>query len=87
MQTTKTILMFSVFSGTFYHLPENDIEVVNVGHLPLDKVPKNSCNKCYGRGYTARDTQNLTYNPCACVLKNLNLKLLKKIEDKRSKLS
>lgn len=86
MQTIKPIQVFSVFSGTFYELPENDVELLTPGHLPLSKKPK-SCNKCHDRGYSGRDTHNLTYFPCTCVQKNLNLSYIKKIEDKNSKLS
>lgn len=86
MQTIKSVLIYSVFSGTFYELPEPDIPLLVPGHLPLLKKPK-SCNKCYSRGYTGRDATNLTYSPCLCVHKVLNFDILKQIENKHSKLS
>jgi hypothetical protein len=86
MQTIKTTLIYSVFSGSFYDLLDSDLDLLDVGHLPLLKAPK-KCNKCYSRGYTGRDSQNLTYSPCSCVQKVLNFDILKKIENKHSKLS
>ena len=86
MQTIKSFPVFSVFSGTFYDLPESDTELLADGHLPLLKLPK-SCKKCHDRGYTGKDLQNLTYFPCSCVHKVLNFDILKKIENKHSKLS
>lgn len=86
MQPIKSLLIFSVFSGTFYDLPESDILLLDLGHLPLKKSPL-KCKKCYSRGYSGRDSQNLTYSPCSCVHKVLNFDILKKIENKHSKLS
>lgn len=78
----KTVLFFSAFSGTFYHLPESDINLLGLGQLPLKKRPKHNCKKCFGRGYTGRDTNTLFYVTCSCLQKELNLDILKQIEDK-----
>lgn len=78
----KTILFFSAFSGTFYELPESDISHMYPGQLPLKKQPKQNCKKCVGRGYTGRDVNNLFYITCSCLQKELNLDILKQIEDK-----
>jgi len=86
MQTINSILIYSVFSGSFYDLPESDASLLEVGHLPLTGKPK-KCNKCYNRGYSGRDSVNLTYSPCLCVHKVLNFDILKKIENKHTKLS
>lgn len=78
----KTIPFFSVYSGVFYNLPESDVDLVGLGHLPLTKFPKSSCKKCHGRGYTGRHSISLFYQTCSCVQKVLNLDILKEIENK-----
>ena len=85
MQTINPVLIYSVYTGSFYKLPESDVLLLDVGHLPLLKKP-NKCNKCYSRGFLGRDAQNLTYSPCSCVQKVLNFDILKKIENKHSRL-
>jgi hypothetical protein len=87
MQTNKNLLIFSVFSGTYYNLPEADIPLLEPGHIPLSKQPKTSCKKCFGRGYTGRDSNNLSHHICSCVQKVINFDILKVIENKHSKLS
>lgn len=77
MQTSNNLLLFSVFSGTFYEIPENDFPLMDVGQLPLNKKPSNNCSKCYGRGYTARDTQTQAHVPCKCLRKLINFDLIK----------
>lgn len=86
MQTVNSILVYSVFSGTIYDFPESDIDLLQMGHLPLTKQPK-SCKKCFSRGYLGRDAQNLTYSPCSCIQKVLNLDILKTLENKHVQLS
>lgn len=86
MQTPNIILIYNVFSGTFLEFPETDINLLQVGYLPLTKKPKN-CKKCHSRGFTGRDTRNLTYSPCSCVQKVLNLDILKRLENKHTQLS
>lgn len=76
----KTIPMFSIFSGTFYDLPEGDITIVNEGQIPLLKTPPSNCKKCYGRGHIGRDTQNYGYIPCMCVRKVVNFSIIKRGE-------
>lgn len=86
MQTHNSVLIYSVFSGTFYELPETDIDLLQAGHLPLSNKPKN-CKKCYSRGFSGKDTRNLTYSPCSCVQKVLKLDILKHLENKHTQLS
>jgi hypothetical protein len=76
----KTLPMFSIFSGTFYDLPEGDITIVDEGQIPLLKNPPSNCKKCYGRGYTGRDAQNYGYIPCMCVRKVVNFSIIKRGE-------
>jgi hypothetical protein len=77
----KNIFMYSVFSGTFYTIPEKDASLMPPGHYPLKSPPKN-CKKCYNRGHLGRNLENLIHPPCSCVTKNLNLDILKEIENK-----
>jgi hypothetical protein len=84
---TKNILIFSVFSGTYSEYPEYDKKLLRPGHIPLLKKPKSNCKKCFGRGFSGRDTSNLTYNLCSCMYKILDLELLKEIENGSTKLS
>jgi hypothetical protein len=66
---TKNIIIYSIFSGTVYEVPEKDFKILDVGQVPLLKYPPNKCKKCYGRGYNGRDIQTFAYTPCSCVLK------------------
>lgn len=87
MQQIDTIPVFSVFSGTLQEVPKSSVMSLGLGQLPLLKKPKDNCNKCYGRLYQGRDVNNLSYVPCKCVNKNINLESLKEIEEKHFQLS
>jgi hypothetical protein len=78
MQIEKEKLIYSIFSGTFYTIPEKDFNILNQGQIPLVKQPKNSCKKCFGRGHCGRDSVNFTYILCNCIKKSLDLELIKK---------
>jgi hypothetical protein len=71
--------IFSTFSGTYYEIPEDDQSLLMMGQLPLKKKPSTSCKKCYGRGYVARDTENLGYYACHCVKKLIDMDEMKKM--------
>ena len=75
-QQTKTI--YSIFSGTFFELPEKDLDLLIAGQAALTKKPSSSCKKCLGRGHIGRDSQTLMYQPCNCIRKALDLEQLKK---------
>ena len=77
MQTNKT-LMYSVFSGTFYEVLDSDVNLMDIGQLPLVKKPSSSCSKCYGRGHIGKDTQTCGYLLCSCVRKVINYDIIKK---------
>jgi hypothetical protein len=77
MNNKKTI--YSVFSGTFYDIPEKDVKILDIGQVPLTKKPSSSCSKCYGRGQIGRDTTNLSYQICKCVRKNIDFDLIKSL--------
>ena len=69
MEAKNNIIVYSVFSGTVYEIPERDANLLDIGQIPLKKYPNPKCNKCFGRGYSGRDTQTYAYMPCSCVHK------------------
>lgn len=83
----KKIKCFNVFSGVICNLLEEDLRNIGLGYIPLLKDPRSNCKKCHGRFYIAFSTENLTHVPCSCVHKNINLDILKEIENKHLKLS
>jgi hypothetical protein len=72
--------MYSVFSGTFYEIPEDDFKLMDIGQLPLTKTPA-KCNKCYGRGHLGKDTQTNGYAVCFCVRKVINHDIIRNAEN------
>lgn len=78
MQTIKFKHIFSVFSGTFYDVPEDDVKILDDGQIPLNDKPK-KCSKCYNRGYVGRDKNTLVYQICSCIRKNIDFSLIKDI--------
>ena len=66
---TKNKIVYSVFSGTVYEIPEKDLKILDIGQVPLTKHPNRNCPKCYGRHYTGRDSQNFAYLACSCIRK------------------
>jgi hypothetical protein len=87
MQTTDTQLLYSVFSGSLYEIPQKDIPLIQMGHLPLKKKPKSNCKECYDRRYTNRSSKDLTYPPCFCVQKQINFDILRELEKSYKQLS
>lgn len=65
----KNLIVYSVFSGCIFEMPEIDSKILDVTQIPLKQYPKKNCNKCYGRYYTSRDTSNFAYYACNCVRK------------------
>ena len=66
-----------MFSGTFYDIVPKDFSLLDVGQLPLKKSPQKNCSKCYGRGHTGRNSENLTYSVCNCIKKVIDYDLIK----------
>jgi len=64
----KTILVYSVFSGTFYEILESDFKLLDIGQIPLIKAPS-KCSKCYGRGHQGRDKMTYGFAVCSCLRK------------------
>lgn len=72
-------IIYSVFSGTFYDIPEKDVKILDIGQVPLIKKPSSSCLKCYGRGHTGRDMTSFSYQICNCVRKNIDFQLVESL--------
>ena len=68
--------IYSVFSGTFYEIKQEDFPLLDIGQLPLKKMPSKTCSKCYGRGHVGRNHENLTYSVCNCVKKVIDYDLI-----------
>lgn len=76
----KTILVYSVFSGTLYEALDKDVKLLDNGQIPLKKRPPTSCKKCYGKLDIGRDLQNYTYVPCLCLRKVIDFDIIKSLE-------
>ena len=64
--------VFNVYSGSVFCLEETELKNLQEGEIPLEKAPKTNCKKCYGRGYTGKDTLKYIYQPCSqCVESNI----------------
>ena len=70
-------------------LTEFDVMKANADQMGfrLADAPKKGCNKCYGRGFTAKDAKTGVPVPCKCIFpkmslmeKNKNDELSKKLE-------
>jgi hypothetical protein len=59
----------SIVTGEIFSIMEEDIPVLFNYQIPLKKIPNHNCNKCYGRGWTCRDSQNNLHVLCKCVSK------------------
>jgi hypothetical protein len=79
MQNNNIKQIYSVFSGTFYTIPEKDVSLLNIGQLPLVKKSNISCKKCYGKGHNGRDLNTFAFQVCSCVRKNIDFDIVKKI--------
>lgn len=76
MQNNNIKTIYSVFSGTFYEILDEDISLLDIGQIPLIKKPIN-CKKCYGKGHNGRDLSNFSYQVCSCVRKNIDFNIVK----------
>jgi len=84
METNNTTHVYSVFSGTLYEILTSDIKYLDEGQIPLSSLPKKNCKKCYGKFNLGRDAQNLTYSPCSCLRKVVNLDIVRSLENFRT---
>jgi len=79
-------LFFSILSGEFYQVEEDEIANLDSYQIPFKHRPKQSCKKCYGRGYISHNITYNVYQLCpkcarACIdfdnFKNRNIEILK----------
>ena len=75
----KTITCYNVFNGRYYDVLEEDFKLLSEGQIPLKKKPNTNCKKCYGRGYSGKNTQDFSYTPCLCLKKQINMDILDSI--------
>ena len=87
MQIPNTQLIYSVFSGTFYRIPNKDIPLISMGHLPLKKEPNSKCKICFRNGFTKRSDKDFSFPPCFCVQKVIDFDILKELEKSYTQLS
>lgn len=60
---------YSVFSGTFFEIPESHVSHMDCGQIPIKAYPTDKCKNCYGRGYVGLNTKSGHYEMCRCVIK------------------
>jgi hypothetical protein len=65
----KNVIIYSVFSGTIFEIPEKDFKMMDISHIPLKEYPKLNPKQNYGRPYTGRDMNNFAYYASPSVLK------------------
>lgn len=67
----------SIYSGICYEVPEDEVDLLDKGQLPLNEFPKDNCKHCYGKGYTSRDKVTDTVILCRCMVKRTTIDLTK----------
>ena len=64
--------IFNVYSGQAFNLQDEELVNLQEGEIPLERSPKSSCKKCYGRCYTGKDKERNIFQPCPqCVERNI----------------
>lgn len=64
--------VFNVYSGESYEILNEEINNLQEGEIPLRRLPRSSCRKCYGRGHIGKDKIKHIYQPCPlCVEKQI----------------
>jgi hypothetical protein len=72
----NSINVYSIYSGIYYQIVEEQFEKLDEGQIPLRKSPT-SCKTCYSRGYIGFNPQTFTYKICKCVEKNIDYNKIK----------
>ncbi len=81
MQTdNNTVQVYSIFSGTFYEVTKADFKLLDIGQIPLLKIPK-SCKKCNGRGHVGRNSESYGYFVCNCLRKVVDHSIIKNAQE------
>jgi hypothetical protein len=70
--------IYSAFSGTFYEIPEKDINLLDIGQIVLKSKPSN-CKTCMGRGHIGRDINSYAYEICNCIKKKVDFDFLRNL--------
>ena len=63
---------YSLVTGHVERILEDELKLLENFQIPLNVLPKDNCNKCYGRRYSTYDAHNKVYNPCSCVRKAID---------------
>lgn len=80
MMTKEKLIFYSLLSGEVYEIEEDEVENLDQFQVPLLKKPKESCKKCWGRGYIGYDSIRKYYPMCRCVMKNIDHDRVKNIK-------
>jgi hypothetical protein len=75
----QTINCYNIFTGKYFQILKEDVGLLSQGQFPLKKKPSQSCKKCYGRGYIDKSLTDLTYTPCLCLRKQVDLDIFKEL--------
>lgn len=66
------IPIFNTYSGEIYEIKDTELKNIQEGEIPLQKHPRTSCKKCYGRGYIGFVGLHHMYKPCThCIEKQV----------------
>ena len=65
------IYVYSLITGEIFKSSQDDLNVLFPYQIPLSTLPKNKCNKCFGRGYESIDKRTGVYNACKCLQKHI----------------
>jgi|LakMenE18May11ns_1017448.scaffolds.fasta_scaffold9532599_2 hypothetical protein len=60
----------SIVTGDTFKIQQDDVPTLFKYQIPLKKLPKSSCNKCFGRGWESIDPQNGLHHLCKCTTKS-----------------
>jgi hypothetical protein len=72
----ETLICYNLLNANYYNVLVEDFKLLSDGQLPLIKKPSSSCKKCYGRGYSGKNSLDFTYIPCSCLKKQINFDML-----------
>ena len=59
----------SIVTGDTFTIIQDDIKMLFDYQIPLESLPKPSCKRCFGRGWSGIDPQNGLHHLCKCVEK------------------
>lgn len=71
---------FSIVTGQVVKILPDEVNLLEIYQIPLNKRPNTSCKKCYGRGYSSITSDTKLHNPCSCVIKVIDNSVFKNKE-------